>query len=88
MNYCPHCGHDLVQYRQKEESNSINEIFKEAMQFAIDTGTISTSALQRKFSIGYAKAARIINTMEEMGYISPANGSTSRQVLIDSVDEM
>ena len=88
MNFCPHCGHDLVQYKQKEESNSINEIFKEAMQFAIDTGTISTSTLQRKFRIGYGKAARIINTMEEMGYIGPANGATPRQVLIDSIDEM
>lgn len=88
LNFCPNCGHDLVQYKQKAESDSINDIFKEAVQLAIDNGTIRTSLLQRKFRIGYAKAARIIDTMEDMGYISPADGSKPRQVLIKSIDEM
>ena len=55
---------------------------KPAIEIAIDTGRISTSLLQTKLSLGYARAARIINTMEKMNIIGPFEGSKPRKVLI------
>jgi len=45
------------------------------------------SVLQRRLSVGYARAARLIDTMEEQGIVGPANGARPREVLIDSMDE-
>jgi S-DNA-T family DNA segregation ATPase FtsK/SpoIIIE len=48
----------------------------------------STSLLQRRLRIGYGRAARLIETMEEQGIISPADGSRPREVLVSSMDEV
>jgi S-DNA-T family DNA segregation ATPase FtsK/SpoIIIE len=48
----------------------------------------STSLLQRKLRIGYSKAARIIEEMEEQGIIGPPDGARPREVLIRSMDEL
>ncbi|MCL1858890.1 MAG: DNA translocase FtsK [Oscillospiraceae bacterium] len=70
-----------------EETNADDEfkkdsMLKSAIEIAIDTGRISTSLLQTKLSLGYARAARIINTMEKMNLIGPFEGSKPRKVLI------
>ena len=70
-----------------EDFNAGDEIRKDsalkpAIEIAIDTGRISTSLLQTKLSLGYARAARIINTMEKMNIIGPFEGSKPRKVLI------
>ena len=70
-----------------EETNADDEFRKDsalkaAIEIAIDTGRISTSLLQTKLSLGYARAARIINTMEKMNIIGPFEGSKPRKVLI------
>ena len=70
-----------------EETNADDEfrkdsMLKSAIEVAIDTGIISTSLLQTKLSLGYARAARIINTMEKMNLIGPFEGSKPRKVLI------
>lgn len=58
-------------------------IFESALEFFIKTGNASTTVLQRRFSIGYARAARLIDCMEELGYISPSTGNSKpRSVLI------
>ena len=44
---------------------------------------VATSLLQRKMSIGYSKAAKFIDCMEEIGVVGPSNGSKPREVLID-----
>lgn len=62
-----------------------DELFPEILEFAIEAGTVSTSMIQRKFRIGYNRAARIIDVLEEKGYISGANGSKPREVLIDQL---
>ena len=56
--------------------------FMNALWFAVNTGTISISALQRRFSIGYAKAGNFIDRMEQKGYISGYDGSKARKVLL------
>ena len=60
--------------------------FDEAVKIAIESGKISTSLLQRRLSIGFGRAGKIIDLMEEKGYVGPANGSKPREVLI-TMDE-
>ncbi len=51
----------------------------DAIEVAVDAGQISTSMLQRKLKLGYARAARIVDEMEERGIIGPFEGSKPRQ---------
>ncbi len=63
-----------------EEKNSGE--FMNALWFAVNTGTVSISSLQRRFSIGYAKAGGFIDRMEQKGFISGYDGSKARKVLL------
>jgi S-DNA-T family DNA segregation ATPase FtsK/SpoIIIE len=63
-----------------------DDLFDEAVNLAIERGQISTSMIQRKLRIGYARAGRMVDEMETRGIISPADGSRPRNVLI-SYDE-
>ena len=56
--------------------------FKQAVKLVMQNDGASVSYLQRRLSIGYARAARIIDQMEDKGYIAPATGSKVRKVLI------
>ncbi|MCY6372528.1 FtsK/SpoIIIE family DNA translocase [Clostridium ganghwense] len=67
---------------EKKDSN-YDELIDEAIKIVIEAGQASTSLLQRKLRIGYNRAARIIDQMEEKGIISGRNGSKPRQILID-----
>lgn len=58
----------------------------EAIEVVIDSGMASTSLLQRKLRLGYARAARIVDEMEERGIVGPPNGSKPREVLITRQD--
>lgn len=62
--------------------NELDEKFYAALEIATDMGKISSSYLQRKLNLGFQRAARIIDQMEDMGYIGEANGSKPREVLI------
>ena len=64
-------------YMDNEEQD---ELFPEALEFVVDQQKASTSLIQRRFRIGYNRAARIIDDMEQRGYIGPANGSKPREV--------
>lgn len=68
--------------------NSEDEAFMDAVRVVIEGGKASTSYLQRRLRIGYGKAARLIEEMEERGIVGPANGSKARDVLVSSVDEL
>ena len=57
-------------------------IYNEVVDFAISAGKISASLIQRKFRLGYNRAARIIDLLEERGIIGPPNGSKPREVLV------
>jgi len=53
-----------------------------AAELAVDAGQLSTTALQRRLKLGYAKAARIVDEMEEKGIIGPSEGAKPRKVLM------
>lgn len=57
-------------------------MLEEAIELAVDSGQISTSALQRRFRLGYARAGRIVDMMEQKGIVGPSEGSKPRKVLI------
>ena len=63
-----------------------DELFEDAARLVVQTQSGSTSLIQRKFSIGYNRAGRIMDQLEAAGIVGPAEGSKSRQVLI--VDEV
>ncbi|GAM12765.1 DNA translocase FtsK [Mesobacillus selenatarsenatis] len=63
-----------------------DELFYEACEFVIDQGGASTSSVQRRFKIGYNRAARLIEMMEHQGFISEGKGSKPRDVLITAAD--
>ncbi len=58
------------------------------MQVVIENRKASTSLLQRRLRIGYGRAARLIETMEEQGIVGQADGSRPREVLVNSLDEV
>ena len=57
-------------------------MYNEIVDFAIQTGKISASLIQRRFRFGYNRAARVIDLLEERGIIGPQNGSKPREVLV------
>ena len=56
--------------------------FREAVKLAVEEGKISTSLMQRRLGLGYGRAAKIIDSMEQMGYVSKPDGNKPRRVLL------
>ena len=71
--------------RQGTALKEEDELFPEACQFVVEQNSASTSSLQRRFRIGYNRAARLIDMMEAEGMISEAKGSKPREVLITTL---
>ena len=67
---------------EQAEDDDTDPFLQEAIEVAIETGQASTSFIQRRFKVGYARAGRIIDQMEERGVISGYQGSKPREVLI------
>jgi S-DNA-T family DNA segregation ATPase FtsK/SpoIIIE len=70
------------------DNGSDDAIYKDAVRVIMDSGKASASLLQRRLRVGYARAARLIETMEDQGIIGPADGARPREVLISSLDEI
>ena len=64
-----------------EDSDGDDELYNQAVEFVVESRRASISSVQRKFRIGYNRAARLIETMEENGIVSPMNSNGSREVL-------
>ena len=73
-----------------EEEDDTDPLLMEAIDTVVETGQASTSFIQRRFKVGYARAGRIIDQMEERGIISGYQGSKPREVLItkERLDEL
>lgn len=72
--------------KRSESPDVQDDLFEEACRFIISQGSASTSLLQRKFHIGYNRAARLMDMIEQHGFISEQNGSKARAVLITEDD--
>jgi len=74
------------------ETSSANEadddMWEDAVRVVIEGRKASTSLLQRRLRVGYSRAARLIETMEEQGIVGPADGSKPREVLVSSMDQV
>ena len=57
-------------------------MLRDALELAVTTGKISTSLIQRKLSLGYGRAAKLIDRMQELGYVSEPSGQKPREVLL------
>ena len=62
--------------------DSADPLLRDALLLAVNVGKITTSLLQRNFKLGYSRAAKLIEQMEEKGYVGPANGSKPREVFL------
>jgi S-DNA-T family DNA segregation ATPase FtsK/SpoIIIE len=69
-------------------SDPDDDMFRDAVRVVIENRKASTSLLQRRLRIGYGRAARVIEQMEEQGIIGAADGSRPREVLVSSLDEV
>ena len=64
----------------------MDELLTDAIELVVQAEQASVSMLQRRFRIGYNRAARLVDMMEARGIIGPADGSRPRKVLIDMAD--
>lgn len=69
-----------------DAANDEDPLYNDIVQFVIETQKASASLLQRRFKLGYNRAARLIDLLEERGIIGPSNGSKPREVLVQLGD--
>ncbi len=61
----------------------VDPAYHQAVRLAVQMGQISVSHLQRRLRLGYARAARLVDMMEQNGIVGPADGSKPREVLVE-----
>jgi S-DNA-T family DNA segregation ATPase FtsK/SpoIIIE len=81
-------GRDTIFTSNLEESKDSvdDELYEKAKAEVISSGQASTSYLQRKLGVGYSRAAKLIDVLEEQGVVGPKNGSKAREILIKSAE--
>ena len=65
-----------------DDGDEEDNLFARALWLAVNSGTVSISSLQRRFRVGFSRAGRLVDKMEEMGFISPNEGGRARRVLL------
>jgi S-DNA-T family DNA segregation ATPase FtsK/SpoIIIE len=64
-----------------------DELLEDAVDLVVETGRASTTFLQRRLGIGYPRASRLMDQLEEEGIVGPADGSRPREVLVEASDD-
>ena len=90
VNYSEEVTTQALECESKNNGNNENnsndyyedELFESAVQLVVDMGQASSSMLQRRFRIGYTRAARLVDMMEELGIVSQSAGSKPREVIL------
>ena len=90
VNYSEEVTAQKLECDEKEKNNekagpsapAEDELFEDALRLVLDMGQASSSMLQRRFGIGYNRAARLVDTMEELGIVGQYAGSKPREVII------
>jgi len=77
-----------VQLKGGGEEEAEDPLFEKALEFVLATKHASASMLQRKFKLGYTRAARLIDMMEERGYVGPHDGRRAREVYASPQDRI
>ena len=72
---------EMAEVSSSDEGET-SELFLKALWLAVNTGSVSISQLQRRYSIGYARAGGLVDKMERMGFVSANEGSKARRVLL------
>ncbi|MDD2489894.1 MAG: DNA translocase FtsK [Bacilli bacterium] len=72
-----------INYNENHEEEEEDPLYSDVVEFIIKQGKASASLIQRKYRIGYNRAARIVDLLEERGIIGPVNGSKPREVLVE-----
>lgn len=74
--------------REESPEQAIDERFEDAARLVVSTQSSLRSDLQRKLALGYARAGRILDQLEEAGIVGPMNGTQPREVLVKDSDEL
>lgn len=92
-----HCNQDVIEKTQQVNNvkagkattttvpagiENDGDLFSSAMELVLETGQASVSMLQRRLKLGYSRASRLVDEMEELGFVGPFEGSIPRQILI------
>jgi len=72
----------LEQVRISDADDSDDELYEEAMRLVVLHQQASTSMLQRRLKVGYSRAARLLDLLEERGVVGPSEGAKGREVLV------
>jgi len=81
---------DTPTSRGDDTDGDDDDLFEAAVRLVVTNGHASTSMLQRRFKIGYTRAARIVDMMQEKGIVGPPDGAKPREILVnrDQIDQM
>ena len=76
-----------MERKLKKESSDANDVYRDellerAVNLVMESGQASVSMLQRRFRIGYTRAARLVDTMEDLKIVGPSMGSKAREILM------
>ena len=84
IEYTENAAMESEEGKKDMAKDKMDELLGEAIELVMNSGQASTSSIQRRFRIGYTRAARLIDTMEEMKIIGPSLGSKPREILVSA----